>query len=34
MDFVKDDMKIKYMGMELTSDKREWKKKACCADPT
>jgi hypothetical protein len=33
MDCVKDDMKIK-VNMEMTSDRREWKKKTCCADPT
>jgi hypothetical protein len=33
MDCVKDDMKIKRVTMETTSDKREWKKKTC-ADPT
>jgi hypothetical protein len=27
MDFVKDDMKIKEVSMEMTSDRREWKKK-------
>jgi hypothetical protein len=34
MDCVKDNMKIKGVGMEMTSDRREWKKKTCCADPT
>jgi hypothetical protein len=34
MDCVKDDMKIKIVNMEMTSDRREWKKKKCCADPT
>jgi hypothetical protein len=34
MDCVKDDMKIKGLSMEMTSDRREWKKKTCCADPT
>jgi hypothetical protein len=33
MDCVKDDMKIKGVSMEMT-DRREWKKKTCCADPT
>jgi hypothetical protein len=33
MDCVKDDMKIKEMSMEMTSDSREWKKKTCCAYP-
>jgi ABC-type transporter MlaC component len=32
-DYVKNDMKIKGVSMEM-SDRREWKKKACCADPT
>jgi hypothetical protein len=31
---VKDDMRIKGMSMEMTNDRREWKKKICCADPT
>jgi predicted 2-oxoglutarate/Fe(II)-dependent dioxygenase YbiX len=31
---VKDDMRIKVVSMEMTSDRREWKKKTCCADPT
>jgi hypothetical protein len=30
---VKDDMRIKGVSMEMTSDKREWKKKTCCAAP-
>jgi hypothetical protein len=34
MDCVKDEMKIKGVSMEMTSDRREWKKKTCCADPT
>jgi hypothetical protein len=29
MDCVKDDIKIKGVGMEMTSDRREWKKKIC-----
>jgi hypothetical protein len=33
MDCVKDDMRIKG-GSMMTSDRREWKKKTCCADPT
>jgi hypothetical protein len=33
MDCVKDNMKIKGLSMEMTSDRREWKKKTC-ADPT
>jgi hypothetical protein len=27
MDYVKDDMRIKGVCMEMTSDRREWKKK-------
>jgi hypothetical protein len=34
MDCVKDDMRIKGVSMEMTSDRREWKKKTCCAEPT
>jgi hypothetical protein len=34
MDCVKDGMKIKGASMEMTNDRREWKKKTCCADPT
>jgi hypothetical protein len=34
MHCVKDDMKIKGVSKEMTSDRREWKKKICCADPT
>jgi hypothetical protein len=34
MDCVKDDMRIKRVSMEMTSDRTEWKKKTCCADPT
>jgi hypothetical protein len=35
MDCVKNDMKIKGVSMEMTSDTKEWKKKICCAaDPT
>jgi hypothetical protein len=30
---VQHDMKIKGVSMEMTSDRREWKKKTCCADP-
>jgi hypothetical protein len=33
MDCVKNDMRIKGVSMEMTSDRREWKK-TCCADPT
>jgi hypothetical protein len=32
MDCVKDDMRIKGVSMKMTSDRREWKKKTCCAD--
>jgi hypothetical protein len=32
MDCVKDDIKIKGVSIEITSDRREWKKKTCCAD--
>jgi hypothetical protein len=31
VDCVKDDMKIKGVSMEMTNDRREWKKKTCCA---
>jgi hypothetical protein len=34
MDGLKDDMKIKGVSMEMTSDRGEWEKKTCCADPT
>jgi hypothetical protein len=34
MDCVNDDMRIKGVSMEMTSDRRKWKKKTCCADPT
>jgi hypothetical protein len=30
---VKDDMRIKGVSMEMMCDRREWKKKTCCADP-
>jgi hypothetical protein len=33
MDCVKDDMRIKGVSMDMTSDRREWKKKTC-ADAT
>jgi hypothetical protein len=33
MDCVKHDIKIKGLNMEMTIDRREWKKKTCCADP-
>jgi hypothetical protein len=34
MDYVKDDIRIKGVSMEMTRGRREWKKKTCCADPT
>jgi hypothetical protein len=34
MDSVKDDMRIKGVSMEITSDRCEWKKKTYCADRT
>jgi hypothetical protein len=34
MDSVKDDMRIKGVSMEMTSNRRERKKKTCYADPT
>jgi hypothetical protein len=30
IDCVKDDC----VSMEMMNDRREWKKKTCCADPT
>jgi hypothetical protein len=33
MDCVKDDMRIKGVSVEMTSDRREWKKKIFCTDP-
>jgi hypothetical protein len=33
MDYVKDDIKIKGVSMEMTRVSREWKMKTC-ADPT
>jgi hypothetical protein len=33
MDCVKDDLRIKGVSIEMTSDRREWKKKTC-AVPT
>jgi hypothetical protein len=32
MGCVKDDMRIKGVSMEMTSDRTEWKKKTFCAD--
>jgi hypothetical protein len=34
MDCVKDDMRIKGVSMDMTSDRRAWKKKAGSADST
>jgi hypothetical protein len=34
MDCMKDDIRIEAESMEMTNDRREWKKKTCCADPT
>jgi hypothetical protein len=34
MDCVKDNMRIKGVSMEMTSDRREWNKKPCCANHT
>jgi hypothetical protein len=34
IDCVEDDMRIKAVSMAMTSDRREWKKKTCCAEPT
>jgi hypothetical protein len=34
MDCVKDDMRIKVVGMEMTSNSRKWEKKTYCADLT
>jgi hypothetical protein len=31
---VKEDIRIKGVSTEMTTDRREWKKKTCCADPT
>jgi hypothetical protein len=31
--WTKDNMRIKRVSVEMTSDRREWKKKTCCADP-
>jgi hypothetical protein len=32
MDCVKDDMRVNGVSMEMTSDRREWKKKTSCAN--
>jgi hypothetical protein len=32
MDRVKDEVRIKGESIEMTSDRKEWKKKTCCAD--
>jgi hypothetical protein len=34
MNCVKDDMRVKRVSMGMTSDRRERKKKTCCADLT
>jgi hypothetical protein len=34
MDCVEDDMGIKEVSMEMRNDRKEWKKKTCCTDPT
>jgi hypothetical protein len=34
MGCVKDEMKIKGVSIEMTTDRREWKEKTCCANPT
>jgi hypothetical protein len=34
MGCVKDDMRLKGVSMEMTSYRKEWKKKTCCGDPT
>jgi hypothetical protein len=34
MDCLKNDMRINGVSKEMTSDRREWKKKRCWADPT
>ncbi|KAL4703169.1 hypothetical protein ACJJTC_012083 [Scirpophaga incertulas] len=31
---VNSDMRVKEVDDELTSDRGEWKRKTCCADPT
>jgi hypothetical protein len=31
---MKDDMRINGVSMDMTSDRREWKKKTCSAEPT
>ena len=33
MDCVRDDMNEKGVNDSVTSDRGEWKKKTCCADP-
>jgi hypothetical protein len=33
MDSVKDDMRMKEVSMEMTSDRREWKKKNVVLTP-
>jgi hypothetical protein len=34
MDCVRNDMRIKGVNMEMTSDRRGRKRRTCCADPT
>jgi hypothetical protein len=34
MDCVKDDMNMKGVSVEMTSDRGKWKRNTCCADPT
>ncbi|PZC75290.1 hypothetical protein B5X24_HaOG206492 [Helicoverpa armigera] len=33
IDCLKEDMKQKGVDVSMTSDREEWKKKTCCADP-
>jgi hypothetical protein len=34
IDCVEDVMRKKRVSMEMTSYRRDWKKKICCVDPT
>lgn len=34
MDCVRDDMSKKGVTLEMRADRREWKRRTCCADPT
>ena len=34
MECVNDDMRERGVSVEMTADKREWKRKISCADPT